>query len=137
MTVVAVNPGQVVDPRSPLLTIHTADPANPDKPVLAGVHGVMRSVETVPGADLSAGSPLVRLHDCDRAFLTVPPGAKLVAGEQVRVTLPNLPVLTGTVRPSAGMMEPPDSLVVGVPSGALGTACPVGATAEVSQAAKG
>ena len=71
MTVTAVT-GQMVEPQSLLLTIR-ASSGGADQPVLAGVHGVVRSVETVPGAELAAGSPLVRLQDCDRAFLTVPP----------------------------------------------------------------
>ena len=128
---VAATPGQVVDPRSPLLTIHVNDSDGPNKAVLAGVHGLVRSVETVPGADLATGAPLVRLQDCDRAFLTIPTRTQLRAGETVRVMLPDGPELTGTVRASSGIMEPPDTLVIGLPPGALADKCPVGASATV------
>jgi hypothetical protein len=137
LMVVSANAGEIVDPRSPLFSIHTLDADSPDRTVLAGVHGVVRSVETVPGADLIAGTPLARIHDCDRAFVTVPPTAKLVAGESVRVKLPNYAVLTGTVRPSAGIMEPPNALVIGLPPNAIAGACPVGATASVTPATAG
>ena len=132
VTAVAANPGQMVDPRSPLLTIHTDDPTNPDKTVLSGVHGVIRSVETVPGADLGNGAPLVRIHDCDRAFLTIPPDTKLRNGDAVQVSLPGVPPFTGTVRASAGIMEPPDSLVIGLQPGAAGATCPVGVTGTIA-----
>ena len=129
---VATNAGQVVEPRSPLLTIRVADASGLEKPVLAGVNGMVRSVETVPGADLSAGAPLVRLQDCDRAFLTVPAGVPLTPGQQVQVKLANLPMFAGTVRESAGIMEPPNALVVGLAPGAVAGVCPVGASALVT-----
>ncbi len=132
---VAATAGQVVEPTSPLLTIQVTDPSGPDKPVLAGVHGMIRSVETVPGADLAPGVPLVRLQDCDRAFLTVPAAAALGAGQSVQVRLQNLPLLSGTVRESAGIMEPPNALVVGLAPGSVIGACPVGASATITPAA--
>ena len=135
--VISANAGEIVDPRSPLFTIHTTDAISPDRSVLADVHGVVRSVETVPGQDLTAGTPLVRIQDCDKAFLTIPATAKLSAGERVRVKLPNYPAVTGTMRASAGVMEPPDSLVVGLVPNAIPGACPVGARAEVTPIAKG
>ena len=136
MTVAAAT-GDVVAPRSPLLTIRLADQAGPDQPILAGVHGVVRSVETVPGADIAAGTPLIRLYDCDRAFLTVPAGAPLQASQTVQVKLHDLAPLAGTVRPSSGIMEPTNALVIGLPAGAMSAVCPVGATAEVTPAARG
>ncbi len=93
--------------------------------------GMVRSVETVPGSVVASGAPLVRLQDCDRAFLTVSPDTHLVAGEAVQVKLPNLPLADGTVRASAGIMEPPNALVVTLATGALAGACPVGAAATV------
>ena len=128
---VAATATQLVDPKSPLLTIHTDD-GGQDRSVLAGVHGMIRSVETVPGAALVAGAPLVRLQDCDRAFLTIPPGTKLQAGQTVQVKLPDQKPFTGTVRVSAGVMEPPDSLVVGLDPGAVTASCPVGRSATVT-----
>ncbi len=101
-------------------------------PVLAGVHGVVRSLETQPGTDTQAGAPLVRLMDCDRAFLTVAPAADLRSGQAVQVRMPNLPPATATVRPSSGIAEPPDSLVIPLPAGALGGACPAGMAGTVT-----
>ena len=134
MTVAAMA-GQIVAPDSPLLTLHVGDGDGPDRTIQAGVHGVIRSVETVPGADLAAGAALVRLQDCDRAFLTVGRATTLRAGETVRVVLPNLPPLAGTVRRSAGVMEPPDTLVVALPAGALAASCPVGSEGSVTASA--
>ena len=133
---VAANAGQVVEPASRLLTIQS-DASGPDRAVLAGIHGVIRSVETVPGADIATGAPLVRMQDCDRAFLTVAPGTKLRAGEAVRVKLPDLPVIGGTVRAASGIMEPPNTLVVGIAPGTLTSACPVGASTVVTPAVQG
>lgn len=132
VTTVAVNAGQIVEPKSPLLTIHTNVAGSADQPVLAGVNGMVRSVETVPGSDLASGAPLVRLQDCDRAFLTVAPDARLVSGQAVMVKLPDLPEAAGTVRASAGIMEPPNALVVTLTPGALSGACPVGAAAAIT-----
>ena len=128
---VAAAASQVVEPTSPLLTIRTDD-GKDDRPVLAGVHGMIRSVETVPGAALVAGAPLVRLQDCDRAFLTVPPAAKLQAGQTVQVKLPDQKPFAGKVRASAGVMEPPDSLVIGLDPGTVTASCPVGRSATVT-----
>ena len=129
---VAATPGQIVEPKSPLLSIHVSDAVGPERPVLAGVHGMVRSVETVPGADLAAGAPLVRLQDCDRAFLTVPASAALHAGQQVQVKIADIPAVAGTMRASSGIMEPPDALVVGLPPGSVIGSCPVGASATVT-----
>ncbi len=133
MTVPAMA-GEAVQPQSPLLTFRASEQPGLDRPVLAGVHGVVRSVETVPGSDIAAGTPLMRLYDCDRAFLTIPAGTALQAGQDVRVKLPELPPLTGRVRPAAGIMEPSNALVIGLPPGAMAESCPVGATAAVSAA---
>ncbi len=134
---VAANAGQIVEPTSHLLTIQSGDPGTADRLVLAGVHGVIRSVETVPGADLATGAPLVRMQDCDRAFLTIPPGTKLKVGEAVRVKLPDLPPVAGMVRAASGIMEPPNALVVGFAAGALVAACPVGVPAVVTPSVQG
>ncbi len=134
---VAANAGQIVEPTSRLLTIQSGDPNAADRLVLAGVHGVIRSVETVPGADLATGAPLVRMQDCDRAFLTISLGTKLKAGEAVRVKLPDLPPVAGTVRAASGIMEPPNALVVGLASGTMVSACPVGASAVVTPSVPG
>ncbi len=134
---VAANAGQIVEPTSRLLTIQSGDANAADRLVLAGVHGVIRSVETVPGADLATGAPLVRMQDCDRAFLTIRPGTKLKAGEAVRVKLPDLPPVAGMVRAASGIMEPPNALVVGLAPGAMVSACPVGASAMVMPAVQG
>ena len=131
MTIPAIA-GQIVRPDSPLLTLHVGETDGPDRTIQAGVHGVIRSVETVPGTDLAAGTALVRLQDCDRAFLTVGRATTLQAGQTVRVVMPNLPPMAGTVRPSAGVMEPPDTLVVALPAGALATTCPVGKEGSVT-----
>jgi hypothetical protein len=131
VSVVFVQPGQSVQPSTVLLTLHTDNPAI-DRQITSGVRGVIRSVETVPGSDIAAGAPLVRIHDCDRAFLTVPPGSHLTDGEAVRVQVASLPPFDGRVRPAAGIMEPPDTLVVGMEPGRVPAACPVGAQAEIT-----
>jgi multidrug resistance efflux pump len=106
-----------------------------DLPVKAGVHGVIRSLEARAGTMTAAGVPLVRMLDCDHAFLTVGPESKLRAGQAVQVRLPNLPPVPATVRQSAGIAEPPDSLVIATAPGAfvgqLSGSCPIGATASV------
>lgn len=135
VTGVGVVAGQPVSPQSPLLSFQTNDPGRPERSVLAGVHGVVRSVETVAGAEIIRGVPLVRLQDCDRAFLTVPADSELAAGDQVEVGLPNMAVLIATMRVSSGIMEPPNTLVAAVAPGALTVACPVGATAALSRTA--
>jgi multidrug resistance efflux pump len=112
-----------------------------DLPVKAGVHGVIRSLEARTGTTTAAGVPLVRMLDCDHAFLTVAPDSKLHAGEAVQVRLPNLPPVAATVRQSVGIAEPPDSLVIATPPGAfigeLSGSCPIGATASVTPSMTG
>ena len=116
---------------------HLTPKTGADLPVLAAVHGVVRSVETQAGASTTPGMPLVRLLDCDHAFLTMATGTALRLGQAVRVHLPDLPPAVATVRQSAGVAEPPDSLVVPLASSALGGACPVGAAAGVTPADRG
>ena len=130
---VSVQPGQTVGPDTPLLSIRTAN-ADADFAVLAHVNGIVRSVETQTGVGVKPGMPLLRILDCDHAFLTFGPGVTLRAGQPVQVRLPNLPPTAATVRASAGWTEPPDSLVVPLPAAALGGACPVGGVASVSVA---
>ncbi len=112
-----------------------------DLPVQAGVHGVIRSLEARAGEATAAGVPLVRMLDCDHAFLTVGPDTKLRAGEAVQVRLPNLPPVAAVVRRSAGIAEPPDALVIATAPGAfvgeLSGSCPVGATATVTPSLTG
>ena len=107
-----------------------------DVPVRAGVHGVVRSLETQNGATIAAGAPLVRMLDCDHAFLTTAPEATLHPGDVVAVRLPNLPPVAATVRRSSGIAEPTDALViapaVGAFIGQLSGSCPIGATATVT-----
>ena len=136
VTDVAVQPGQAVRPDTPLLTIRTTN-ADADFAVLAHVNGVVRSVETQTGAGVRPGAPLLRVSDCDHAFLTFGAGAALRAGQSVQVRLPNLPPAVAVVRASAGLTEPPDSLVAPLPAAALGGACPVGDVAAVSAAGGG
>ena len=81
-----------------------------DQPVRAGIHGVIRSLEAQAGTLTASGVPLVRMLDCDHAFLTVGPNSKqLHAGESVQVRLPNLPPVAATVRESSGVAEPPNA----------------------------
>ena len=118
-------------------------PAKPptDQPVRAGIHGVIRSLEAQTGTATAAGVPLVRMLDCDHAFLTVGPDSRLHAGEAVQVRLPNLPPVPATVRNSSGIAEPPDSLVISPAPGAfvgmLSGSCPIGATATVTPSITG
>ncbi len=120
---------------------HMVAPLPADQPVKAGVHGVIRSLEAQAGTPTAAGVPLVRMLDCDHAFLTVAPGAPLHAGEAVQVRLPNLPAVAATVRNSAGIAEPPNSLVIAPAPGAfvavLSGSCPIGATATVTPSLTG
>ena len=108
-----------------------------DQPVRAGIHGVIRSLEAQAGTLTASGVPLVRMLDCDHAFLTVGPNSKqLHAGESVQVRLPNLPPVAATVRDSSGVAEPPNALVIAPAPGAfvavLSGSCPIGATATVT-----
>lgn len=110
-----------------------------DQPVRAGVHGVIRSLEAQAGTLTVSGVPLVRILDCDHAFLTLPPGTTLKPGQAVLVRLANLPSVRAMVRASTGIAEPPDSLVIAPAPGAfvniLGGTCPLGASATVTLAA--
>ena len=105
-----------------------------DRPILAGVHGLVRSLEVQSGAETVSGLALIRLLDCDQAFLTVPHNANLRPGQAVRVRVPGLPVIAAQVRQSVGVAEPPDSLVIPVGASLLGGACPVGAAAVIGPA---
>lgn len=131
---VSVVTGQAVTAKSSLLSLQAGDGAGP--PVLAGVNGVVRSVEVQAGADVVRGTPLIRLYDCDHSFLTLPTGTKIVAGEAVQVTISGQKPFTAVARASNGVAEPPDSVVVGIPAGSLAVDCPVGATATVTWDAK-
>ena len=129
---VAVKPGQTVGPDTLLLTIRSTTPSFVgDQPVLAEVHGVVRSLEVEAGVDAVAGLPLVRLLDCDHAFLTVAADKGLRAGEAVQVQVTGLPPVAATVRTSSGVAEPPDDLVIPMDALPARAACPVGATATI------
>jgi biotin carboxyl carrier protein len=111
-----------------------------DQTILAGVRGVVWSLDAQAGAKLKAGDPLAQLADCGRAFLVMQ-GAQsaLKAGQTVLIRMPNVRPFHGTVRPSAGVAEPPNTLVVD-PTGfnaAAPNACPVGATAEIQPESRG
>ncbi len=112
-----------------------------DQPVRAGTHGVVRSLEAQAGTATATGLPLIRMLDCDHAFLTIGPTTMLHAGQAVQVKLPNLPPVLATVRNSAGIAEPPDSLVIAATPGAftgiLSGSCPIGATATVTPGTTG
>ncbi len=118
-------------------------PAKPpaDQPVRAGIHGVVRSLEAQAGTATASGVPLVRMLDCDHAFLTVGPNPNLRPGEAVQVRLPNLPAVPATVRNSSGVAEPPNTLVIAPAPGAfvsvLSGSCPVGATATITPSMTG
>ncbi|WP_158744744.1 hypothetical protein [Acidisphaera sp. L21] len=120
---------------------HIPVKAPADLPVLAGVHGVIRSLEAQQGAATTAGLPLIRILDCDHAFLTIGSDAHLQVGQTVQVRLPNLPPIAATVRKSNGIAEPPDALVIAPAPGAfvnqLSGSCPVGATATVTPSIAG
>ncbi len=107
-----------------------------DTPILAGVHGVIWSLEAQAGALASPGTPLVRLVDCDHPFLTIAAGSGLKAGDAVTVHLPDLPPVRATVRAASGVAEPPSGLVVAPAPDALPRSCPIGASATVSPIGK-
>ena len=102
-----------------------------DIPVRAGVHGIVRSLEAQSGMDVTTGLPLIRLLDCDHAFLTLAPNGQMKAGQDVKVSLPGQPPFSAKIRPSRGVAEPPDSYVVGLDPAQLAS-CPVGAAATVT-----
>jgi biotin carboxyl carrier protein len=105
-----------------------------DQPILAGVRGIVWSLDAQAGAKLQAGDPLAQLADCGRAFLVIQGASStLKAGQTVLIRMPGVRPFHGTVRPSAGVAEPPNALVID-PTGfnaASPNACPVGATAEI------
>jgi biotin carboxyl carrier protein len=107
-----------------------------EQPVLAGVHGVIWSLEAQAGADTVAGAPLVRMIDCDHPFLTVANNSGLRAGDAVVVRLPDLPPVRATVRAASGVAEPPGGLVVAPAAASLPRDCPIGASATVSPVGK-
>jgi multidrug resistance efflux pump len=105
-----------------------------DQPILAGVRGIVWSLDAQAGGKLQAGDPLAQLADCGRAFLVLQGApSTLKAGQTVLIRMPGVRPFHGTVRPSAGVAEPPNTLVID-PTGfsaASPNACPVGATAEI------
>ena len=105
-----------------------------DQPILAGVHGIVWSLDAQTGGHLKAGDPLAQLADCGRSFLVVQgPMASLKAGQTVLIRMPGVRPFHGTVRPSNGVAEPANTLVVD-PTGfsaVAPNACPVGTTAEI------
>lgn len=109
-----------------------------DLVVRSRVRGYVRVLEAVAGSDTVAGAPVAQLVDCDRAFLAPQDGTLHVqAGERVRLRIGGLPAFDGLVRPAFGVSEPPGGLVidpVGLASVAA-SACPLGSTATVTQAA--
>ena len=137
---VPVTIGQPVEPATVLLTLRStrlsgAGGAAPvEQPILSGVRGVVWSLDAQAGAKLQAGDPLVQLADCGRAFLVMQAApTTMKAGQTVLIRMPGVRPFHGTVRPSAGVAEPPNTLVID-PTGfnaASPNACPVGVTAEV------
>jgi hypothetical protein len=115
---------------------HSVTPEPADQPVLAGVHGVIWSLEAQAGTDTVAGAPLVRMVDCDHPFLTVGNNSGLRAGDAVVVRLPDLPPVPAMVRAASGVAEPPGGLVVAPVAASLPRDCPIGASATVSPAGK-
>lgn len=105
-----------------------------NQPILAGIRGVVWSLDAAAGARLSAGDPLVQLADCGRAFLVLRDGGgALQAGQTVVIRMPGLRPFHGIVRPSAGAAEPPNTMVID-PTGFAAVApgaCPVGTSAEI------
>jgi multidrug resistance efflux pump len=110
-----------------------------DQPILAGVRGIVWSLDAQPGAVLKAGDPLAQLADCGRAFLVVQEAQSLLkAGQTVLIRMPGLRPFHGTVRASAGVAEPAKTLVV-EPTGFAAVspnACPVGTSAEIQPEAR-
>ena len=105
-----------------------------DQPILAGVHGIVWSLDAQTGGHLLAGDPLAQLADCGRSFLVVQGNAAtLKAGQTVLIRMPGVRPFHGTVRASNGIAEPANTLVVD-PTGfsaVAPNACPVGTTAEI------
>ena len=115
--------------------VATAPPqGHSDLVVRARIRGFVRTLEAAAGLDTVAGAPLAQLIDCDKAFL-VPRDSpvRLHAGERVDIRIAGLIAFYGMVRASAGISEPPGSLVidpVGLKDVAAG-ACPLGAEASI------
>ncbi len=111
-----------------------------DQPILAGVRGIVWALDAQPGTRLKAGDPLAQLADCGRAFLVVQGATSaLRAGQTVLIRMPDVRPFHGTVRPSSGVAEPQNTLVID-PTGfaaAAPNACPVGVTAEVQPETNG
>jgi biotin carboxyl carrier protein len=105
-----------------------------DQPIVAGVHGIVWSLDAQAGERLQAGDPLAQLADCGRAFLVLRDGASgLKAGHNVLIRMAGLRPFRGVVRPSAGVAEPANTMVVD-PTGFAAVApnaCPVGSSAEI------
>lgn len=109
-----------------------------DLVVRSRVRGYVRVLEAVAGSDTVAGAPVAQLVDCDRAFLVPQDGTLHVQpGERVRLRIGGIPAFDGLVRPASGVSEPPGGLVID-PIGltaVAASACPLGGTATVTQAA--
>jgi hypothetical protein len=105
-----------------------------NQPILAGVHGIVWSLDAQTGGHLQARDPLAQLADCGRSFLAVQSSiAPLKAGQTVLIRMPGVRPFHGTVRASSGVAEPANTLVVD-PTGfsaVAPNACPVGTTAEI------
>ena len=100
------------------------------QPVLAGLHGLVASVEVHAGDNVAIGSPLVRLADCDHGFFTTD-ATGLHEHESVDIKLADFPLLPVTVRAPEGPIEPSSGLVLQPPPGAFAAACPKDAAGTI------
>ena len=115
-----------------LARLPAPDPA--EMPIVAGVHGVVLSVEAVAGADATAGTPLIRMADCDHGYVSLDSVSTVNPGSLVEVRLPNQPPVPATVRPGSRLAGPGTALseIAEPAPGAFAKSCPLGATGVAS-----
>ncbi len=103
-----------------------------EMPIVAGVHGVVLSLETAVGAQAAAGSALIRLADCDHGYVTLNGPAALNPGSSVEVRLPDQAPVPATVRPATRIAGPSNGMVAEPAPGAFGQHCRMGVTGLAS-----
>ena len=101
-------------------------------PIVAGAHGVVLSLEAAQGTQATAGTPLIRMADCDHGYMSLDGPASLDPGSLVELHLAGQPALPATLQPASRVSGPVVAMIAVPAPGAFAQACPLGAAGTVS-----